>query len=100
MAERLVECCGLDHFSILYRLPTPALSAFSTGLGKHAALIISDGLLHGRELAAVLAHEISHIRHKDIWDMIVADLFNQVPWTTLSIRPGFHSDQFTFMDDA
>jgi Zn-dependent protease with chaperone function len=84
MVDRLVERSGLDHFPTLYRLPTPALNAFSTGLGKHVALVISDGLLRaldGRELAAVLAHEISHIRHKDIWVMIVADLFSQVTWT-------------------
>ena len=84
MVQRLAERSGLDHLPTLYHLPTPALNAFSTGLDAHVSLVISDGLLRaldGRELAAVMAHEISHIRHKDIWVMIVADLFSQMTWT-------------------
>jgi len=49
----------IGSLSDLYRLPGDILISFSTGLGKHTALIISDGLLHaldGRELVAVLAH--------------------------------------------
>ena len=84
MVQRLAERSGLDHLPTLYHLPTSALNAFSTGLGAHVSLVVSDGLLRaldGRELAAVLAHEISHIRHKDIRVMIVADLFSQMTWT-------------------
>ncbi|WP_414040746.1 zinc metalloprotease HtpX [Acidithiobacillus sp. M4-SHS-6] len=84
MVQKLVERSGLNHFPTLYHLPTPVLNAFSTGLDAHVSLVISDGLLRaldGRELAAVLAHEISHIRHKDIWVMMVADLFSQMTWT-------------------
>ncbi|MHB1706686.1 zinc metalloprotease HtpX [Acidithiobacillus sp.] len=75
---------GLAHFPHLYHLPTPVLNAFSTGIGKNVSITISDGLLRaldGRELAGVLAHEISHIRHKDIWVMVMADLFSQMTWT-------------------
>ncbi len=84
MVRKLASRSGLAHFPHLYRLPTPVLNAFSTGIGKNVSITISDGLLRaldGRELAGVLAHEISHIRHKDIWVMVMADLFSQMTWT-------------------
>ncbi len=84
MVRKLAGRSGLSHFPRLYHLPTPVLNAFSTGIGKHVSITVSDGLLRaldGRELAGVLAHEISHIRHKDIWVMVMADLFSQMTWT-------------------
>ena len=42
---------------------------------------MSDGLLRNlssRELMGVLAHEVSHIRHNDMWVMTLADLVSRL----------------------
>ena len=54
----------------VYMIEDPAMNAFATGRDpEHAAVAITSGLrkqLSRDELAAVMAHEISHIRHYDI----------------------------------
>ncbi len=54
----------------VYIIPDPGLNAFATGRGpQHAAVAVTEGLLRNldtRELAGVLAHELSHVRHRDI----------------------------------
>lgn len=66
------------HLATRAGLPTPRLyvadspqpNAFATGRDpQHAAIVVNRGLLHAlteRELQGVLAHEMSHIRHRDI----------------------------------
>ncbi|HKJ75778.1 MAG TPA: zinc metalloprotease HtpX, partial [Gammaproteobacteria bacterium] len=65
----------------LYYLPSRLMNAFSVGGGREAALTVSDGLLRGlgrRELAAVMAHELSHIRHNDTRVMGLADAVSRL----------------------
>jgi heat shock protein HtpX len=54
----------------VYVIPSQALNAFATGRNpKHAAVAVTEGLLRildRRELAGVLAHELSHVKHRDI----------------------------------
>jgi heat shock protein HtpX len=54
----------------VYVIPSPALNAFATGRNpEHAVVAITEGLLRildRSELAGVLAHELSHVRHRDI----------------------------------
>jgi heat shock protein HtpX len=54
----------------VYHLPSSAMNAFATGRNpRHAAVAITDGLrqvLDRGELAGVLAHELSHVKHRDI----------------------------------
>lgn len=61
---------GLDQVPRLYWIPDNQLNAFTAGSGEHAVLAVSDGLLRAlspRELTGVLAHEISHLQHNDLW---------------------------------
>ncbi len=53
----------------LYIVERPEPNAFATGRDpKHAALAVTSGLLDtldGRQIAGVIAHEISHIKNRD-----------------------------------
>ena len=56
----------------LYFIPSPALNAFAVGKPQEASIAITRGMLERlniRELAGVLAHEMSHIRNNDLWIM-------------------------------
>lgn len=54
----------------VYLLPSSGLNAFATGRNpSHAAVAVTEGLLQQldrNELSGVLAHELCHIRHRDI----------------------------------
>lgn len=60
----------------LYVIPSATLNAFAAGTADHAAIGVTEGLLRRltmREIAGVLAHEMSHIRNNDLWVMGLAD---------------------------
>lgn len=78
IVERLVMSAGIPMPKVaISDLAVP--NAFATGRSqKHAAVAVTQGLLQildDDELEAVLAHEISHIRTKDVVVMTYASFF-------------------------
>lgn len=81
MLEELAGRAGLDHVPRLHLLPSATLNAFAVGSAREAAIGITTGLLRAldaRELAGVLAHELSHVRNNDLWLMALADTMSRL----------------------
>lgn len=77
---QLSDRAKLPAMPSLYYVPSSMLNAFAVGTREQAAIAVTDGLLRKlelRELAGVLAHEISHIRNNDLWVMGLADIFSR-----------------------
>jgi len=60
----------------VYVIPEEAPNAFATGRSpQHAAVAVTEGLLRlldRREITGVLAHELTHVKHRDTLVMTVA----------------------------
>ena len=79
----------------LYIIPTEAANAFATGRSpEHAAVAVTEGILRlmsWDELEGVLAHELSHVRNRDILISSIAAtlagvimmLANMVRWAAI-----------------
>lgn len=64
----------------LYYIPSQIPNAFAMGTPDDSAVCVSDGLLrllNERELAGVLAHEVTHIANRDLWIMGLADAMSR-----------------------
>jgi heat shock protein HtpX len=78
--------------------PSPMLNAFATGRNeKTAVLVATTGLLNNpnlddRELEAILAHELSHVAHKDVVVMTIASFIGII--AGLLVRFAFYSELF------
>lgn len=69
LVDRLSHRAGLVRRPELFYLPTRVMNAAAAGDPDAPMLFVTDGILrrlNGRELEAVLAHEISHIRNRDL----------------------------------
>lgn len=77
----LSERAGLPAAPALYVIPSLTLNAFATGSRERAAVGVTEGLLRKlsmQELAAVLAHEVSHIKNNDLGVMAIADIASRL----------------------
>ena len=81
LVNDLTLSAKLSHTPKIYYIPSQSINAFTVGLKHNAAIAISDGLLrrmNRRELNAILAHEIGHIKNQDMRIMAIADVINQL----------------------
>ncbi len=90
VVERLTGKAGLPMPKI-YVIPTESPNAFATGRNpQHASVAVTHGilgLLNDEELEGVLAHELGHVRNRDILtSSIAATLAGAI---TIIARMGF-----------
>ena len=73
MTARLAQRASLPLPKV-YVIPTPSPNAFATGRNpQHAAVAATEGLirlLDDRELEGVIAHELAHVKHRDMLDQL------------------------------
>ena len=69
MTERLAQRGGLPMPKV-YIIPDPSPNAFATGRNpNHAAVAATQGIMQvltEHELEGVIAHELAHVKHRDI----------------------------------
>ncbi|HWK65747.1 MAG TPA: zinc metalloprotease HtpX [Rhizobiaceae bacterium] len=88
----LARRAGLPATPKLYVIPSRMVNAFAVGNRQDSAIAITDALartLTTRELAGVLAHEISHVAHEDLRVMAFADMVSR--FTSLMSTIGLFS---------
>jgi len=70
IVEEMKIASGLEKMPDIYIIDDPALNAFATGRDpKRASVAITSGLLqklNRDELQGVIAHEISHVKNRDV----------------------------------
>ena len=75
VVERLTQRAGIP-MPRLYVIPSPTPNAFATGRDpKHAAVAVTEGalqILNEEELTGVIAHELAHVKNRDILIQSVA----------------------------
>lgn len=88
MVERLAEVAGVPKPKVAIS-DTQVPSAFAAGRSaKSAVIAVTTGLkqlLNDKETETVLAHEMSHIKHRDVIVMTYASFFAVVASTLMSL---------------
>jgi heat shock protein HtpX len=98
IVDRLCALADMDKPRVAIA-PTQMPNAFATGRNsKNSVLCVTEGLLSPRlglekeELEGILAHELSHVAHKDVQVMTVASLLAIT--AALLVRFAFYSELF------
>ncbi len=78
IVEEMQIASGLEKMPDIYIIDDPAMNAFATGRDPNrAAVAVTSGLL-GRlnrdELQGVIAHELAHIKNRDVLLMVMAGI--------------------------
>lgn len=77
----LYQRAGCEARPVLFYVPSPGLNAFAVGDRSDGGIAITEGLLRAldlRQLAGVLAHEVSHLRNGDTRVMAMASAASEV----------------------
>jgi heat shock protein HtpX len=97
IVDRLCALADMDKPRLAIA-PARIPNAFATGRNsKHSVLCVTEGLLYhsnltDEELEGILAHELSHVAHKDVQVMTYASLLAIV--AGLLVRFAFYSELF------
>jgi heat shock protein HtpX len=95
IVQRLCLTAGLPMPRIAI-VPTDMPNAFATGRSpKHAVVAVTQGLLdrlEPQEVEGVVAHELSHVAHRDVAIMTIASFFAMV--AGFITRMGFYFGMF------
>src|SRR5262245_43723328 len=92
ITDRLVARAGLPK-PRLYLIPDPSPNAFATGRNPaHAAVAATTGILQAmndEELEGVIAHELGHVKNRDILiSSIAATIAGAITWLASMARWG------------
>src|SRR5579863_7203296 len=95
VVERLTQKMGIP-MPQMYVIPTESPNAFATGRNpNHASVAMTEGilnLLNDEELEGVLAHELGHVRNRDI---LISSVAATLPGAiTLLARMGYWASLF------
>ena len=90
MVEELSRNAGIPKPRV-YMTADPSPNAFATGRGPgHAAVAVTQGLMQlltEREVRGVLAHELGHIKHRDVLvSSVAAAIAGAIVWIAYMMR--------------
>ena len=81
IVSMLTQRANLQTMPKLYYVPSRSMNAFAVGTPQNAHIAITEGILNKldlRELAGVLAHEVSHVSNNDMRVMSFADIMSRL----------------------
>jgi heat shock protein HtpX len=84
LMRELAKRAELPAVPRLHYVPSKLLNAFAVGRRDDSAITVTDGLLRAmdmRQIAGILAHEVSHIRNGDLRVMALADVLSRLTGT-------------------
>jgi heat shock protein HtpX len=79
--RELARRADLPSVPQLYYVPSKMMNAFAVGTREDSAITVTDGLVRNmnlRQLAGIMAHEVSHIRNGDLKVMALADVLSRI----------------------
>jgi heat shock protein HtpX len=83
IVDRLVARAGLPKPRVAV-MHTDVPNAFATGKGRRSSVVaVTTGLmriLNDEELEGVIAHELAHIKNRDVLAITLASIFSTIAW--------------------